>query len=614
MQINKPVYLGFQWLPVIILAIMLFKRVLGRLNWTQVKEQIEVYRVCPVVKGSIRIPYLSTIKEFDSIVNYRIYKPSRERKAHIKPNEQSDKFKELAGTYIIGPVFDSVIPIVFKRSKNNEFISLKTRVLLDPGTNCNITYFLECAKAFEDDILHPIYRFKQKVNNYEVDFEQPQIVDIRVIFDSPIPYVTKSFEQYCNTKRFPPSRVKQICDWREKVAMQDFNIKQFTYSTFIKKEKLMLVTNSDYEPARPRAIQGVSNLAKALYGQWFYNYSLVLKSILHYNHQFWYCNGAKNSHFTKWIHNAFSKMRKYVAISIDFSKFDVTQSPAVINNENNWYLKIGFPINYVSKAFLKSKLMTKGYSNWFKYKILGTRKSGDSDTSSGNTRITMLVIYSFLKNNKFVRYFTAANGDDSLQLLDYYEIMNKFKSLPIFIAKYKEHISKLGFIPKLHCVLNITKTEFLSSKFYKVDGVYYIGLKPGRVFHRLGFLMRKMRTWSKNEAKRLLRGTLISLKPTASFVPFLGSYINLLEKYLLKHKPIFNIESKRRLERKDDKYPKCPAPDTWNDFTVCYGLCRQDEKNFLAEVESNIKRHGLSFIMHSRCVATMWQVEESANL
>lgn len=107
------------------------------------------------------------------------------------------------------------------------------------------------------------------------------------------------------------------------------------------------------------------------------------------------------------------KFRNPVFYSIDHSKFDSTVNVEHLKNLHTLYKRV---VGKSVHCLLKYQLRTKGYTkHGIKYRLTGTRCSGDFDTGLGNSLInTACILYCF-RNYKFD---FMLDGDDTIVIVE----------------------------------------------------------------------------------------------------------------------------------------------------------------------------------------------------
>lgn len=346
---------------------------------------------------------------------------------------------------------------------------------------------------------------------------------------------------------------------------------------------------------KPRLIQNVSNYFKAIHGYWFYAYQLVNKFVYNCTEQFYFAFGAKTDEINHWITKSFYKFDSVVISASDAKAYDSTQNEMLISSENGLYMAAGYGtwINHFWERsldpvhLLEMKRTSISYGPGITLKLPGTRRTGDVDTTIGNS-ILMMRLYLFffiIKNYPLDKVRLAVAGDDNLCFFDKKTFVSVFKSHSSYSEQLIAFSSRIGPILKVHVSEDIEDIDFLSNLIYpclpdKHGNRFHLGKKPGRTLARLPFMMFKSGLVPKDWDSVML-GNLISLAPLAAHVPFLRVYISHCRTFLGNH-PIFLDIGFNVME--GDFYE--PDDLTWAFFSKRYGLTRVDEINFLNRLKA----------------------------
>lgn len=218
---------------------------------------------------------------------------------------------------------------------------------------------------------------------------------------------------------------------------------------FVKPDKLSV--DCIYKKA-PRAIQFRST-----------RYNLVLATYLRpYEHAFYEWPGIGPSLtrvVTKGLNRSqiaelFLEKASYFAdpcfLSCDHSKFDSTIRTEHLRSEHSLYNRT-FKNNRL-RLLLQQQLINYGFSRrGIKYKVEGTRMSGDYNTGLGNCLINRVVLETFVKH---VKHEIMLDGDDSVVIVERQDLHKLNFS----------HFERMGFETKISKQFDITKAEYCQSR------------------------------------------------------------------------------------------------------------------------------------------------------
>jgi hypothetical protein len=273
----------------------------------------------------------------------------------------------------------------------------------------------------------------------------------------------------------------------------------------------------------------------------------------------------------------------------------------VIESDIEVYQKAGFGHSRLAKWVNFVKVEGKSYSKYFKMKIKGIRKSGDNDTTSGNSKNTAFAFGSFFQMFKGYLYHLRLMviGDDMFAAINHGFIVKHFRTCSNLILRLTAHMVTLGFKVKIEITGNLLRAEYISCKFFRqCNDTVLIGKKPGRVLSKMGWFLnksRKVEQWIE-----VFKGTLISYLPTVNHVPFLRVYVEECLRRLTNVTARFTEDMKFRLmDRKTRKlvekltsYAQINIKKVsinWVMFEDYYGLSKHDEDQFRDWFVNNLK-------------------------
>jgi hypothetical protein len=487
--------------------------------------------------------------------------------------------------YLVGPGFTAAMPLVANNSDNNRIIAVYTRALAD--TPAPVEGAWDRVKIMDGEL------------------------DIVSVSGMPIANLSGaklySEEEYLDHLR--PEKKKSFLNFRKKVESHyNTSYGRLCYSAFIKREKMMNLTPSGCTFDRPRLIQACSGIVKNNSAVWFYNYSNAMKACWNHRNWIYYCSGRTADEFNRWLEHHVERLggesNTGVACS-DYSKYDLTQGTQCMEREDKWYKSLGFCEDVLDGSMiLRHKLHSTGFCGAIRYSVPGTRKSGDMDTSSGNTKNTGEAIGSFFKYHGLKEHVAiAVLGDDNFTLFSLKHVLAVFGSLKNLESCLRAWNADLGYSLKVKVTTNIASAEFLSSRFWPTVDGYRIGKKPGRVLTKIGYLLYRHNVTSEDYLKSY-KGTLISYLPTANHVPFLRVYIRCLLEKLSDVTAHYNVDTIYRMNGSISEADS----STWAAFEALYGLDEADEKAFEAQLRSFLKS-GMSGVIDSHYVDVLFRVD-----
>lgn len=201
--------------------------------------------------------------------------------------------------------------------------------------------------------------------------------------------------------------------------------------TFVKYEKVPIGKMEARKP--PRLIQ---------FRDFTYLYCLKRQVLGHclqvknQPHLKWFYNQAVNTVFTKIYDNygiakvlwdSWNFFSDPVGVCLDHSKFDGHYCEALLRLEHDYWLRLnGSPaLRYLLRFQLLNRAITM---NGLKYKIKGSRLSGEYTTSEGNSVMNYAILVTWLRDSGVESARIHVNGDDSVVILERSEL-SKLKPL-----------------------------------------------------------------------------------------------------------------------------------------------------------------------------------------
>jgi len=248
-------------------------------------------------------------------------------------------------------------------------------------------------------------------------------------------------------------------------------------------------------------------------------FSLMLKTSWNVDEDLCFTSGLNAEELGKWRSQFGSK--SVTIIEIDHSRYDAHQGCDSHKCEYDFYCAAGIQDHPDAAFVFNRQSRTIGFTaHGVKYKVPYTRKSGDPNTSCGNSiingMVTKFVLHTLnLDNNKML-----VQGDDNLVVIEQQFSPRKRRELE---REIKTIMLSLGFEVKLKITTQWYDCEFCSSLFWPVSDGFVLGPKIGRRLPKMGFSLTRL---NKGQVKGMLLGAVKECK----FVPILRVY----SKYCLK--------------------------------------------------------------------------------
>lgn len=325
---------------------------------------------------------------------------------------------------LVGPAFVGILPGVHANVAKNEYASLVMRHMKTTPVCKNREDWLEASRlAFE--ALEP-----KEGKRYSV-------------------------EEWINTQ--DPSKQKKYRKFLDQADNLDFKDKRFhDRCFFIKRELLVPTREKSIKLKVPRGIQGLLRpCANMALGPLMLHISDCVKNPL--------VSPYKKVHFTSgctpdqlgdWYH--YVTTNGYHIYEDDFTEYDASQGLGAWLCEEKFYSQ--FHLSEKERFALNEQRRTVGKGKYYKYSCSFTRKSGDQNTSLGNTYINVAVHCFALNQLKIVDYLMLAVGDDNILAVkgekdsfmnDMAKIVSDFGLKPKFSKNFVPSYCSGNFMPVL---------------------------------------------------------------------------------------------------------------------------------------------------------------------
>lgn len=230
--------------------------------------------------------------------------------------------------------------------------------------------------------------------------------------------ITPTLEAEEMLTRYKGRKLKRYADALDAVNRSGVSKKDASIKMFVKPERFDPLAKRDPDP---RAIQ--FRAAK---------YCVQLSRFLHPIEQLIYlfdrasCGVPRSRNVAKGLNasaRAHLLMRKFenfndpTAVSLDASRFDAHVSKELLELEHAVYLRCNN--DPLFRQLLSWQLHSKGFSNLgLVYKVRGRRMSGDMNTAVGNCLLMLMMLITFFRNEKFLKWDCLDDGDDVVVIVE----------------------------------------------------------------------------------------------------------------------------------------------------------------------------------------------------
>lgn len=383
--------------------------------------------------------------------------------------------------------------------------------------------------------------------------------------------------------RFPPARA---ADHRRALATETSVEVPTDSEAFVKVENAInWSAETGLILTDPRLIQGKKSMFQILLGPFFVAYSKFVASFWNGEvsrntpQTFLYASGTDANAVGRWFDRsltlatelALERNEHLVMIDLDQSRFDATVGLPALDYNLAMYERNGMPTR---SALLYDRAMCcKGVtSHGVRYSVVGTRKSGEADTSVGNSALNKCVgsVYGALATTWTSM---ALLGDDN----------NTISVSPYPPQVAGAHLVQVcrdaGFNPEAHVVTSRHDMTFCSSRFWPSTAGTILAPKIGRVIAKTFYATRMV---TQSEAMAQVRGICLGMVNDVRHVPVLRKLIPRMLTLTSGHKPI--MPKKQEVRFHASEAGEC-CDETWEMVLHLYDLTRDDILDAEAYVE-----------------------------
>lgn len=374
-------------------------------------------------------------------------------------------------------------------------------------------------------------------------------------------------------KRFPGPRQEEH---RRALAQETLAEVNTASEAFDKRENALNFDAEGIVLTDPRLIQGKSSMMQITLGPFFVSYSKF--TARHWNGEvspnvpqtFFYASGTDANAIGRWFDRSLKVAKRIakqhglfvVLIDLDQSRFDATVGIPALHYNLFMYERNGMPTR--SAALYRRAMSCRGVTaHGVRYSVVGTRKSGEADTSVGNSALNKCVasIYAAL----YTKWTSMALlGDDNNTI--------SVSSYPpqVAAAALRDVCQDAGFQPEAHVVTNPFDMTFCSSRFWPSNTGSILGPKIGRVVAKTFYAIRMV---DHADAMAQVRGICLGMVNDVQHIPVLRAMIPRMIQLTSGHRVTPVRQAEQRFHAREAGV--C-VDKTWEMMLHLYELTRDD--------------------------------------
>jgi len=348
-----------------------------------------------------------------------------------------------------------------------------------------------------------------------------------------------NFEQWLQREGYSTAVRDQLRAARESLGTHALDARDMVSKLFPKVEKFVKqeVPGVLMEYA-PRAIQGMTDRLQVTVGPWFHAASKRMGSIFSGHEPILYGPGKTAEDIGSWFAHWHSQF-PYI-LEIDAVKLDLHLKEAALDTQVEIYRGLGCPPKVLSAKIMEN-LQVRGVSvKGVNFCVRAVKRSGDSDTTFGNTCSCACCWIAALESIGLVLgqdFALAVMGDDVVVLV---RVLPNTQALLDFVRS-------MGIESEMSLHTHVANCTFLSALFYPSQDGIVLAPMIGRVLARLGWATHSqgMERWGANKWGRYMYSVARGLQKTVAHVPVMSVYID----HLLK----LGIENEERTKAFEHK-------------------------------------------------------------
>lgn len=413
-----------------------------------------------------------------------------------------EKCEEKFGCVQFGPAVITRRPVVSRTCNHNELVAVNNR-------GCMATP--PASKPFWILIVNPTLEAIIPINRNGPYMETGKL--------RPPPFMEW-------VQRFPPPKRAILIQYYQLMKSGQIDV-IIQNETFIKKEHVMKWFPDCLMLYDPRLIQGrhpsyqittgPTTYAFTKYLAWLWNVDCLPDSTADLlgrpRSNVVYTSGYTAEALGQLLQSQLDRLQalgRVVLSESDFVRMDAHFKLIAVAIKNAQYDRLGCTKRF--RKWIKKQADTVGTTtNGVKYKVPGTVKSGDGDTSSGDAEVNGVLIVIIFMIVSTLNWFSMVLGDDSAVILLEQDVAK--------VRKRMDLVYKLsGFVVETIFMTSPYDLEYLSGRFWPTNHGLVFGPKIGRV---LAKTYHSKKDYALNKGLAWVRAVALGLRLDVNFIPIL---------------------------------------------------------------------------------------------
>lgn len=299
-------------------------------------------------------------------------------------------------------------------------------------------------------------------------------------------------------------------------------------TAFVKSDEILpkLFASMDFDP---RVIAGPSLEMKVALGPYLIRMSKYLSRYLNVKSQLCYASGETSEGLGGWMDENYRLFGKFFCIEVDYKRWDAHVGASACFCEREFIRKLFGPPKFVMDA-LYAQLQTRGrmMKSGIRYHHKYGRRSGDPNTSVGNSLLNLALNYTILRELfEDDEFRIIVLGDDMLAAVRL-DCLHKWDR-----PRYEEFTALHGLVPEIQVHEDGSMGSFCSSYFYPLtivrDGMtketHVLAPKASRSLAKWGWTREPVANARRDDT--LLGSAVMSMLPHGYAVPGLRALLRM---------------------------------------------------------------------------------------